>query len=242
MTNNKPAQPPQRKEPGLVGKTISWIMAMIFWLLVSLLISIVIEWVGIAYVWPEQGSEHAAKLLAHDLEYLDARVTEHTSPIVQSIRGSTYRINGWVDENLRINSDAQWRRQAREAAESTVGRWLAHVHHHYDPYIASIPKTMQIFFVRLAIIILSLPSFLLFGAIGMVDGLVERDLRRWGGGRESSVIYNIARKSVFRLFIAACVIYLSFPIAIAPAWVIIPFAMVFGLSVRVTFERFKKYF
>lgn len=121
-------------------------------------------------------------------------------------------------------------------------KWISALNRHFGEYWRAVPNVIQDFFVRLGIILFSLPAFAVFGITGMVDGLVERDLRRWGGGRESSVVYNLARKSVFPFFISACVIYLSLPFSLHPALIIIPFALFFGLSTRITFERFKKYF
>jgi len=41
-----------------------------------------------------------------------------------------------------------------------------------------------VFAVRVAILTLAMPVLLLFSLVALVDGLVQRDLRRWGGGRE----------------------------------------------------------
>ena len=100
----------------------------------------------------------------------------------------------------------------------------------------------QTFVIRLALILFSLPIFLVAALVGGVDGLVERDLRRWGGGRESSNVFNLARRSVVPSFVAACVVYISLPFSINPVIVILPFAFLLGLAVRIGFERLKKYF
>ena len=36
--------------------------------------------------------------------------------------------------------------------------------------------------------------FVLLTWVGLVDGLVQCDLRRWGGGRESSYVYHYAKR------------------------------------------------
>ena len=40
------------------------------WLLVSLLISILIEWVGMVFWWEEQGLAHSRQMLVNELQYL----------------------------------------------------------------------------------------------------------------------------------------------------------------------------
>ena len=44
-------------------------------------------------------------------------------------------------------------------------------------------QVTQVFSVRLAIFSLATPVFLLFSLLALIDGLVRRNLRRWGGGR-----------------------------------------------------------
>jgi integrating conjugative element membrane protein (TIGR03747 family) len=75
-----------------------------------------------------------------------------------------------------------------------------------------------------------------------VDGLVERDLRRWGGGRESSTVYELAKSAIGPTAIGAWMIYLGMPVSVDPSYVIVPFVFLFGFSVRVTTDRLKKYF
>ncbi len=232
-------QPPRRKEAGVIGKTFSWLMGTIYWLLISLVVSIVIEWIGIFFFWQDQGSDHSAQVLQHDIAHLNTRVTDEAGNISTWIKATTERVNGWIAEQQGIKA---WISKTKTGKGESIRKWLRGIYKKFEAYIDAVPNTTQIFFVRMGILILSTPAFFLFGLLGMVDGLVERDLRRWGGGRESSVIYNIARKSLVKLFIATCVIYLSFPKSIEPSWIIIPFAMAFGLSMRITLDKFKKYF
>ena len=102
-------------------------------------------------------------------------------------------------------------------------------------------QVTQVFCVRLAVLSLSMPVFFLFGLVGLVDGLVRRDLRRWGGGRESSFVYHYARRSVLPLMLSAWVTYLALPFSLHPAWIVLPFATLLALVVTVTAGTFKKY-
>lgn len=86
-----------------------------------------------------------------------------------------------------------------------------------------------------------MPVFLLFSLLALVDGLVQRDLRRWGGGRESSFVYHYAKKAALPLVVLAWITYLALPFSLHPTFVVMPFAMLFALSVAVTASTFKKY-
>ena len=86
-----------------------------------------------------------------------------------------------------------------------------------------------------------MPVFAMFALVAIVDGLVKRDLRRWGGGRESSFVYHWAKRSALPLLVLTWVIYLAFPVSVHPSFIVLPFAMLFALSVTVTASSFKKY-
>jgi len=85
------------------------------------------------------------------------------------------------------------------------------------------------------------PIFLLFSLVALVDGLVQRDLRRWGLGRESSFVYHYAKKAALPLVVLTWVTYLALPFSLHPTVVILPFATLFALTVAVTASTFKKY-
>ena len=86
-----------------------------------------------------------------------------------------------------------------------------------------------------------MPVFVMFSLVAFVDGLVKRDLRRWGGGRESSFVYHWAKRSALPLLVLTWVIYLALPFSLHPSIVVLPFATLFAQSVAVTASTFKKY-
>jgi integrating conjugative element membrane protein (TIGR03747 family) len=61
--------------------------------------------------------------------------------------------------------------------------------------------TVLTFCVRMVILTLTIPLFLLAAFTGAVDGLVRRDLRTFGSGRESSYLYHKARGTILPLAI-----------------------------------------
>ena len=50
--------------------------------------------------------------------------------------------------------------------------------------------------------------------VGLVDGLVRRDIRRFGAGRESGFIYHRARASLIPLAVLPWVAYLALPVSV----------------------------
>ncbi len=79
----------------------------------------------------------------------------------------------------------------------------------------------------------------LFGIVAITDGLVRRDLRRWGW--ESSFVYHHAKRLLVPLPVAAWIVYLSLPVSVHPNFVVLPFALFFALTLGITAATFKKY-
>ena len=83
-------------------------------------------------------------------------------------------------------------------------------------YLAAAMNITQVFGLRLAVLVLSSPVFVLFGLVGLTEGLVRRDLRRWRGGWESSFVYHHAKRVVLPLPVGAAIVYLAAPRERAP--------------------------
>ncbi|MFW4526429.1 TIGR03747 family integrating conjugative element membrane protein, partial [Pseudomonas aeruginosa] len=85
------------------------------------------------------------------------------------------------------------------------------------------------------------PLFLMAAFTGLVDGLVRRDLRKFGAGRESSYLYHKARGSIIPLAVVPWTLYLAIPISINPLLILLPCATLLGVAVCITASTFKKY-
>ena len=64
------------------------------------------------------------------------------------------------------------------------------------------------FVVRLSILILATPMFLIAAPTGFVDGLMRRGLRKFGAGRETSFVYHRAKRAVPPSLVVPWIIYL----------------------------------
>ncbi|MGS2722108.1 TIGR03747 family integrating conjugative element membrane protein [Porticoccus sp. GXU_MW_L64] len=230
--------PPRRKEPGPIGRLLSSITQFVVWLLVSLILSILMEWVGMAYFWPEEKSEHAKAVLEADKSYLNHHISAQTNAFKHKIATKAHLLTQWLEKALKPSKSTKQNNFSLKGLQ----RWSSNLKSRYYDHILAAGYVSQTFIIRVTLILFSLPVFLLAGLVGTVDGLVERDLRRWGGGRESSNVFNLAKRSVMPAFVAACVIYIGLPLSLNPALIILPFACLYGLTVRITFERLKKYF
>ena len=85
------------------------------------------------------------------------------------------------------------------------------------------------------------PLFLMAAFVGLVDGLVRRDIRRFGAGRESGFIYHRARASLIPLAVVPWVTYLALPVSVNPLLILLPSAALLGVAVCIAAATFKKY-
>jgi integrating conjugative element membrane protein (TIGR03747 family) len=164
-----------------------------FWLILGLIGNILFEWICIGYFWPEEGPKCSQAMLEEELRYLREDFTESLwvdPPVEFAVRlagllhGSLYQrtgIEAWVNRADVNNPPTQESlfQQQRSTFVQTAKRYL------HAALIAT-----QVYAVRVAVLADSgLADLRLLGLVGLVDGMVQRDLRRWGGGREHGQIY-----------------------------------------------------
>jgi integrating conjugative element membrane protein (TIGR03747 family) len=236
---------PRRRvvQEGLISKSLTAIAKIIQWLLLSLLFSIIIEWAGMVLWWPDEGLEHSRMMLTEEISYLDTDfrrsvVTSDPARFAKRFADNTYH---YLFEVTRFVDLIRWVSPPPTANEQGLRPELHQIFHPIAEFVIAMMQVTQVFSVRMAILTLAMPIFLLFSLVALVDGLVQRDLRRWGGGRESSFVYHYAKKAALPLVVITWVVYLALPFSVHPTFVILPFSTLFALTVEITASTFKKY-
>ncbi len=100
---------------------------------------------------------------------------------------------------------------------------------------------LQLFALRLGVLVLAMPLFLITAIGAIADGVVPWYQRRAGGGRESGFIYHRAKRVLALAVVALWIVYLLPPVPLDPHVVIPPFLLIFGVDARLTMAYFKKY-
>ena len=218
-------------------------LRLVFWLFVALLFSILVEWVGMLFWWPDEGMAHSRAMLADELGYLsgDLRATLLVSDTAAFAKDFAETVYHWLWQKTGLETVMAWLAETPPADASTWQVGLSAGYALVADFVVAAATITQVFSVRLAVLSLAMPAFALSMLVGTLDGLVLRDLRRWGGGRESSYLYHHAKRWIWPLFITAWVLYLSLPFSVHPAFSILPFAALIGLLVAITAASFKKY-
>jgi integrating conjugative element membrane protein (TIGR03747 family) len=237
-----PTNPPQtQRRPGLILGTLELCLRLLGLLFASLVFSILLEFAGMLWFWPEQGWHHSHAMWLSELGWLSNHFK--SSLIVQEPAQATWNalehLNDWlIVRSGWVQSDTQLKLLSREA--SLQGQF-ARVYVVMQDYLLAALFTVFTFVVRLAVLTLATPLFLLAVLTGMVDGLMRRDLRKFGADRESSFVYHRAKRTLLPLIMSPWVIYLALPWSVNPILILLPCAALLGWMVAITAATFKKY-
>jgi len=241
------AQRQQVRQQGAIASVVTLPIRFFGVLCGSLLLCIVIECVGMHFFWPDDGWRHAQGMLNDELVHISDYFTR--SVVVQEPgRSARMLIEGAYDWLFVKSGLLDWMRDA--AAQSRAGAsrqahdfryYLGQVYVHLESYLIASAYTVLVFLVRLLVLTLTLPLFLMAAFVGLVDGLVRRDVRRFGAGRESGFVYHRARAALMPLAVLPWVTYLALPVSVHPLLILLPSAALLGIAVDVAATTFKKY-
>ncbi|MDC2825702.1 TIGR03747 family integrating conjugative element membrane protein [Rodentibacter pneumotropicus] len=212
--------------------TLSALLAALF---ISLLLSILFEWLGIAFFWSEQGHLHSQEMMIQELGWISESATRSLFGYApgELANAVTLTVHDW----LFVKTGFQhWLKSPTHQSS-----WEQIIYHYGRAYLESIIYVSITFVIRLIVIILTSPLFLLAAFAGFTEGLMRRDLRKFGSGRESSFLYHHARRYIKPVMIGSWILYLSIPFSVYPNLILLPAAFLFGLSICVTTASFKKY-
>lgn len=240
------AQRQQVQQQGLIAQILTLPFRLLGVLIGSLFLAVLIEWVGMLILWPDQGWHHAQAMLHHETDQLaadffDSLVVHEPAHTAQVWLDAAYRLV-FVKTGLLAwirDADAQTRANSMRGAD--LRHYLGLIAAHLEDYLLAALYTGLTFLVRLLVLIMVLPLFITAAFTGFVDGLVRRDIRRFGAGRESGFLHHRAKATMMPLAVFPWVIYLALPVSVNPLLVLLPCAALLGLSVDVTTGTFKKY-
>lgn len=242
MSAAAPANPAQRRAGIIVG-LVGFVIQVAVWLAAGLVLSIAVEIIGMMFWWPDQGAAHSQLMLQAELSYLSDQFPR--SALSDDPLALATSLVGFAHEWLVVRSGLERLLGFLAApAPPPTAQIAARTHDLLSPVVPYLQATItmvQVYAARLAVLLLSSLVFVLAALVGLIEGLIRRDLRRWGGGRESSFVYHHTRRLILPALLAPWVIYLSLPFTFHPAFVVLPAALATALTILTTSSRFKKY-
>jgi len=241
------AQREQNQRLGLIVGTITLPFRLLGVLIGSLLLSIVVECVGMHLFWRDQGWRHSQEMLQYELRYLSRHFTrsvvvQEPGRTAQELVDTGYE---WVFVRSgllqRVSQTAERARAPSQGQTRSFRYYISQVYVWTESYLIAAAFTTLTFLVRLLVLLLTLPLIVTAAFVGLIDGLVRRDVRRFGAGRESGFVYHRAKAALLPLTVLPWVIYLALPVSVHPLLVLLPSAALLGFAVALTASSFKKY-
>lgn len=192
------------------------------------MLAIALEWLGEAFLWRNACTSHSEQVLQETWQWW---------------RGSA-GASVWLVEDLALVSNKLQQGLAALIA-SLNGQsglfWTETVTTVIRCALLSAGNVTLTFLLRLAILLQALPLFALIIFVGLIDGLVRRDLRRFGAGHESGFVYHHARRMISSSLIVTGLVWLAVPVFFKPSYMLVPSAVITALSVSLVLGAFKKY-
>ncbi|MGF6391498.1 TIGR03747 family integrating conjugative element membrane protein [Pseudomonas plecoglossicida] len=241
MPTTPASPPPAKRRPGFILGTLELCLQLLGLLFASLIFSVILEFVGMLWFWPDQGWHHSHAMWLSEQGWLSDHFknsllvkepAQATAKVLQHLNEWVVVRSGWAQSDTQLKLLSH---------EMSVQGQFAKVYVVMQDYLLAALFTVFTFVVRLTVLTLAMPLFVLAVITGAVDGLMRRDLRKFSADRESSFVYHRAKRTLLPLMVSPWVIYLSLPTSINPNWVLLPCAALLGWMVAITATTFKKY-
>ncbi|MFP3437855.1 TIGR03747 family integrating conjugative element membrane protein [Pantoea sp. SIMBA_133] len=245
--NTRQSAPAKHRHPGPFTLLL-WDMplSLIGILIGSLFVSLGVEYACMTFLWPDEGATHSYQVMLAESHWLSSG---YTRSLLMATPVET--ITRWVQTAwhwLFVDSGfSHWLASFRETSRKGSGLipalngFGASLISRMGEYLQATLWVTLIFFIRVMILFLSIPLFGLVIITGIVEGLVRRDLRRYGAGYESSFVYHHAKRFVKPALYGPCMLYLAWPTAVWPNLFLLPSALLVGGVLAVVTASFKKY-
>lgn len=208
------------------------------WFFIVCLLVLCVDMLYVLWPYPSgaRGVETLKANLAAEVELIARLADDRSWSVIHAIVGGLYEVLFvWtgLDTFMRRAMDPTPLSPLNETMRSFVlGNWV---------FLETAATGLQLFGLRLGVLVLAAPLFLVTGFAAAADGLVTWYLRRTGAGRESGFIYHRSKRSLALSVLALWIVYLVPPVPLDPRWVVPPFLLMFGITVRVAVGYFKKY-
>ncbi|MFC7410335.1 TIGR03747 family integrating conjugative element membrane protein [Hydrogenophaga atypica] len=250
MSTPAPRGPVRPRTRGPIEIVLEVTLGLFFLALFSWFVGLLIEIGGMYTLWKGEGSKHIEKIVQQDLEHIAAAPR---SLLIRDTVGFSHKVVRWVHKPYERSGLLRWyasHRQNPDTAQvptlegqpSGITRGTRVLGRMFSEWVYISMWVLMDVLLRLSVAMFALPAFVLACMVGVVDGLVRRDLRRWGGGRESSFIYHHAKRYTGWALTGGFGLYLTWPFGgFNPAYMVLVFTVLVAFTLSTTVGAFKKY-
>ena len=205
-------------------------------------LGVAIEFAGMGHLWDPHDGTRLRERVAIEHSALKAQAGSRSMDLFDQLH-SVYLV--WIDAALGLlaSQDVGAHREASNKTKtpSPLAKSIEKAALMLDHYVAIAFEFVRALALRFAALSIGIAVAATLGVVGFTDGLVRRDIRRWSGGRESSRIYNAARRLIGPVLWAYSLVFIVWPWTLNIGWTIACFSCIFAMLLSVASSRFKKY-
>ncbi|MCG7988476.1 MAG: DUF4400 domain-containing protein [Candidatus Thiodiazotropha sp. LLP2] len=216
--------PEQRKLTG-----IFWHLK---WFVIIALLVLIIDLFCVFVLWSPEGASRLDQTLHQELAILGLSQSnvDFLAAVATSLYDTVFVSTG-IDGMMR---------HAATLPASTTSTEIEFVET-LRPAIETAMLGLQMFALRLGVILLTLPLFAIVFLTAVSDGFLSWYLRRTGGERESGFIYHRAKRGLAWSIVGLWVVYLLPPVPMNPKYILPLFLVIAGIATRLQVSFFKKF-
>ncbi|MBN4079469.1 DUF4400 domain-containing protein [Beggiatoa alba] len=215
-------------------RRLTGLLWLVKWFVLIALLVLIIDIFCVFVLWSPNGVWHLKNVLHQEIALLGLPQSDITflAEVIQSFH-STVFVSSGIDGMMRYSSSLPPTDQSQQTALDFTET--------LRPIIETAMVGLQLFALRIGVLILALPFLVLVTVTAMADGFVGWFLRRTGGERESGFIYHRAKRGLAWSFLLLWLFYLVPPIPLDPKYLIPPFLLAVGITTRLHMAFFKKF-
>ena len=129
---------------------------------------------------------------------------------------------------------------APDSMSAVVGA-MVKIQQSINKHLANAIEVFRAWLFRLQTFLFGVVSVSPLLIVGLVDGLVRREIRRWSGGRESAWLFVFASKSLLPSIALLLGIYLLWPCSFTFTWINSLMGCCWACMLSLSIAKFKKY-
>lgn len=214
MSEQRP--PPSRPPQGPIGWLLSLAGRLIGLVIGALVLRVVLELAGLYFWWPQEGSRHVFQVMKRERVELVTALQPH--PLGEDI---CVLLESEVTHILKVSYKINWL---------------------FQESVTVLACTLTSFMLRLAWLATMFPLISLCALTGLTEGLVQRDLRRFGSGLESVFLHIYIIKYGSSVTNILWIFYLVKPYYLPALLLLLPAALWMSISLQMAIGSFKRYF
>lgn len=214
-------------------RRVTGLLWLLIWFVIITLLVLMIDLFYVLVLWSPNGVEHLQTVLQQEAALLSLS-PEQMGFLVDI----THRFYNAVFVSTGIDGAL---RNAYLPPQNENSANMQEFYNTFRPLIETAMIGLQLYALRLGVLLLSLPFLIIITTAAVMDGVLGWYLRRTSGDRESGFIYHRAKRGLGWSYVLLWMVYLLPPVPIDPNHLIPPFLLVAAICTRLQVAYFKKF-